>query len=304
MIPPADPAAGPEGGSAWWAVAADGARLRLAAWPGARGTVILLPGRGEHVEKYGHVARALADRGFGLLLLDWRGQGLSSGRRPGEPGALRRFDDYQRDMAVLMAAAEGRPRPWLMISHSMGGGIAFRALQPGGAAEGRVAGAAFCAPMWGLGVGTLRRMGAWGITTLARRLGQGHRLTPGTAPFSYAATVDFAVNDLTSDLDEFLCLRRQLTAHPELALGGPTLHWLGEAIAETGWIRRQPCPALPVAVGLGSAERIVDPGAIRRMAARWPGARLDLYPGARHEILLEAPVHRTAFLDRALALLG
>lgn len=294
-------AEGPPGGTAWWARAADGPRLRLARWPGERGTVILFPGRTEYVEKYGHTALALADRGWGLLTIDWRGQGLSARAGGVRAGHVRRFSDYQDDVAVLMAAAQRLPRPWLMIAHSMGGGIGFRTLtaSPTGAPFDA---AAFCAPMWGLGITGLRRAAAWGISTLARHARQGHRLTPGTSPLSYVMNTEFATNDLTSDPDEFAWLRRQLSAHPELALGGPSLGWLGEALGEIAWIRRQPMARLPVAVGLGTDERIVDPAAIRRMAAAWPGARLDIYDGARHEILMERPDHRTAFLDRAIAL--
>ena len=295
-------AEGPPGGEAWWAAAADGTKLRLAFWPGAAGTVVLFPGRTEYVEKYGRTAAELAPRGFGLLTIDWRGQGLSARVGGVKAGHVRRFTDYQQDVALLLAALRERalPRPWLMIAHSMGGGIGFRTLADGAPFDG----AAFSAPMWGLGGTGLRRAAAWGISTLARHLRQDGRLTPGTSPLSYVMNTDFAVNDLTSDPQSFAWLRRQLAAHPELALGGPSLRWLGEALAEIGWIRRQPLPKLPVAVGLGSAERIVDAEAILALARRWPGARIDIYEGARHEILMEGPAHRTAFLDRALALAG
>lgn len=297
-------AEGPPGGTAWWARAADGTRIRLALWPAARarGTVLIFPGRTEYVEKYGHTAAALVDRGFCVITLDWRGQGLADRPAGITSGHVRRFADYQADVAVLTTAAAARalPRPWLMIAHSMGGSIGFRSL-----AEGLpVQAAAFCAPMWGLGVTGLRRAAAWGISALARHARQDHRLTPGTSPLSYVMNVDFADNDLTSDAEEFAHLRRQLAAHPEMALGGPSLRWLGESLAEIGWIHRQPFPRLPVAVGLGTEERIVHPAPIRRMAEAWPGATLDLYDGARHEILMERPEHRRRFLDRAVALLG
>lgn len=250
------------------------------------------------MEKYGRTAAALAARGWGVLTIDWRGQGLSARPAGISAGHVRRFTDYQADVAVLLGAAAALPRPHLMIAHSMGGGIGFRTLAAGAAIDA----AAFCAPMWGLGVTGMRRAAAWGISTLARHVRQGHRLTPGTSPLSYVRDADPATNDLTSDLEQFAWLQGQLAAHPELALGGPSLGWLGEALGEIAWIRRQPFPRLPVAVGVGSDERIVDPAAIRRLAEAWPGARFDLYPGARHELLLERPDHRAAFLDRALAL--
>ena len=66
-------------GAAFWLTAADGVRLRVGLWshPGAQGTVLLLPGRTEYVEKYGRAAADLRSRGYATLAIDWRGQGLA-----------------------------------------------------------------------------------------------------------------------------------------------------------------------------------------------------------------------------------
>ena len=42
-----------------------------------KGTVVLLPGRNECIEKYFETIRNLTDRGLGVATLDWRGQGGS-----------------------------------------------------------------------------------------------------------------------------------------------------------------------------------------------------------------------------------
>jgi len=64
-----DVARGPDGGFAVWAKAPDGVRLRFGIWPtkGAKGTVFLLPGRTEYIEKYGMAAGYLARAGFGVI---------------------------------------------------------------------------------------------------------------------------------------------------------------------------------------------------------------------------------------------
>ena len=56
-------------------------------------------------------------------------------------------------------------------------------------------------------------------------------------------------------------------------------------------------PDLPTLTILGSAEKIVDPEAVKAYMARWPGAEFDLLDGAEHEVLMEAPVYR----DRVMA---
>src|SRR5689334_11979155 len=57
------------------------ALLRYALWSArgtSRGTILLLTGRGEFLEKYAtEVVGELLDRGFAVAAIDWRGQGLS-----------------------------------------------------------------------------------------------------------------------------------------------------------------------------------------------------------------------------------
>ncbi|MBW2666702.1 MAG: alpha/beta hydrolase, partial [Deltaproteobacteria bacterium] len=60
--------------------AADGTVLRVARWlpsGGTRGTVVILNGRTEFVEKYFEVIGDLLRRHYAVATLDWRGQGLS-----------------------------------------------------------------------------------------------------------------------------------------------------------------------------------------------------------------------------------
>ena len=58
----------------------DGVSLRFARWappPGRKGTVVVLQGRAEFIEKYFETVRDLRARGFAVATFDWRGQGLS-----------------------------------------------------------------------------------------------------------------------------------------------------------------------------------------------------------------------------------
>jgi lysophospholipase len=47
---------------------------------------------------------------------------------------------------------------------------------------------------------------------------------------------------------------------------------------------------------------VVDLAPIHLRMAGWPGGRLDIYPGAEHEVPMELPVHRGRFLDEAAKL--
>ena len=296
---------GPPGGRAVWLDAADGVRLRAARWPARgepRGTVLLFPGRTEFCEKYGPVAGALTSSGLDVLTIDWRGQGLS-GRLHSDPslGHVAGFADYQLDVAALTAhaAAEGLPRPWTLLAHSMGGSIGLAALHAGL----DVARAAFSAPMWGIGMTGRLRPVAWALSWAARRAGQGGRYAPGRGPVN-AEVLLFETNPLTTDRRWHDWMMRQVALHPDLSLGGPSLQWLIEALSETRRLRALPPPDVPALIGVGTEESIVDVGAIQALVRDWPGARLQTYEKARHELLMEAPETRDAFLADVAAFLA
>lgn len=298
----ADVARAPEGARAVWTRAQDGIRLRLAYWAGgAKGTVLIFPGRTEYIEKYGPAIARLTEAGHACLVIDWRGQGLSD-RIIADPmsGHVHEFVDYQSDVAALLhlAATLDAPGPYHLLAHSMGGCIGLRALHAGLP----VRSAALTAPMWGIRIHPALRPTAWALTTAARTVRQGHRYAPGTSSAAYVLAAPFEDNFLTRDRTMWEFMRTQARTHPELGLGGPSLHWLNEALAETRLLRARPAPDIPCYAAVGTRERIVDPVAIDSLMGTWPGGRLDLFSGAEHEILMELPEVRDTFLDRALAL--
>lgn len=263
---------------------------------GAAGTVLLFPGRTEYAEKYGPVARWLGARGLSVLTIDWRGQGLSARLLPDAGiGHVVAFPDYQRDVAALLGAADalGLPEPRHLLAHSMGGAIGLRALTEGLP----VASAAFSAPMWGIVLATGLRPVARALGWASRPLGLAERYAPGTGRSMYIDGAPFEGNLLTTDREAYRWLRAQTTAHPELALGGPSLGWLHEALVEEVALARLPSPGVPCLCGLGSEEGIVSAAVIRERMSRWPGGRLMILEGARHELLMERAALREAFLS-------
>ena len=116
----------------------DGLRLRAAYWipeGGSRkGTVCVIQGRAEFIEKYYEVVRELLQRGFAVVAFDWRGQGLS-GRQVKNPrkGHVRRFADFRRDIEAIrdQVLVPFMPEPHFALAHSMGGAIALNAAYEG-----------------------------------------------------------------------------------------------------------------------------------------------------------------------------
>lgn len=292
-----DVADGPEG-AAHFLTTSDGLRIRIAHWPrnDASGTVLIFPGRTEFIEKYGRTARDLARRGFTSLAIDWRGQGIAARLLPNPTlGHVWRFTDYQHDVAALVARAHALdlPRPWFLLAHSMGGCIGLRALTEGLP----VAAAAFTGPMWGIRIRPGMRPVAWSLSALARQVRLGHLLTPGQPADTYLLRAAFEDNTLTGDPEMFSHMQRQLQTHPDLALGGPSLQWLSEALSEMRRLRRMPAPAVPALTMLGAREEIVDIAPVGQRMSTWPGSRLDVIDQARHEILMEIPAIRARVHD-------
>lgn len=291
-----------EGGRSFWLTASDGARLRMALWPkGDRGLVLLFPGRTEYIEKYGRATQELARRGYGVAVIDWRGQGLSD--RPKSDrmvGHVENFLQYQQDVAALLAKLEelGHPGPHYLICHSMGGCIGLRSLLRGL----DVRAVAFSAPMWGIKMAAGLKPAAHLISKAARLANQGQRYAPGTGAQTYVATAEFEGNVLTRDAETYAWMQAQASAHPDLSLGGPGMQWLDEAISECNALEKLPSPAIPAYCALGDKEQVVAAQPVKNRMTRWPGGTLDIMADAEHEIMMEVPATRTRFFDRATQL--
>ncbi len=299
-----DVARGPDGGRAVWVRTADGVRLRVAHWPGSRrGTVFLFPGRTEYVEKYGIIAAGLTARGFDVLSIDWRGQGLAD-RLLDDPmiGHVGRFLDFQLDVDAMLALAHevGVPEPYHLVAHSMGGCIGLRSLHRNLPFDAVV----FTGPMWGIAAKPHLRLASWTISTLAHAVGHATGRVPSTAATSYVLSDAYEDNMLTTDRDMWDYMVEHMHKIDGIGLAGPSLNWLYEALRETHDLRRLGPAEQPCLTIVGGNERIVDVRAIRSVMGRWDNGRLVVQPGLEHEIMMEGPAVRERFFDEADALFG
>lgn len=295
----------PAGGEAIW-LDAGGVRIRAAFWKGGtRGTVLIFTGRTEYIEKYGRVAAQMVARGFSVVSLDWRGQGLSD-RIAADPmkGHVQRFEDYQADINALMAAPEmaDMPGPLILLCHSMGGCIGMRAL-----VDGRLKPALtiMSGPMLDIELAPHMRIGASLMSSLAVRFGKEEAYAPRPrTDQSYVQAEDFATNMLTHDEGYYDWMRMHLEQEPGFALGGPTLGWMRAAFDEMAALSAAPAPKAPMVIFLGDREQIVGPKAIRTFDSRTPSCRLEVLERCKHETLMETPDVQAkvwAVIDEVLA---
>ena len=161
---------------------------------------------------------------------------------------------------------------------------------------------AFSAPMLGLAQSPALGALIGALAAAARPFGLDRGYAPTTGPDFGLPSMAFETGNLTTDRAQFDRMQAQIRTDPRLSLGGPTLRWMGAAIAEMRALAALPSPAVPALFGLGGAEAIVSAQAIRDRVARWPQAALADYPGAKHELLMERDAVRADFLGRVLAL--
>ena len=225
----------PAGGCVNWLQRAnddDDARLRVAHWPTphgmqAKGTVLLLGGYAEFIEKYFETVGNLLQRGFAVLTFDWRGQGMSSRVLTDDDdgfhrGYIESFDVHLSDLQLVVSYLDSLalPGPQYLIAHSMGGNLALRLLQD---QPHRFEKVVLSAPMLGLiGIPT------WFVCVMSSwycRQGRGERYAWGSKPLNLAQPV----NVVTSCTARFERTMRILRKEPQLLTSGVTWGWLRAA---------------------------------------------------------------------------
>lgn len=266
---------------------------RLAETAPLTGSVLLLTGRCEFMEKYGEQARDWAARGWRVHGCDWRGQGGSSRYLPARhKGHVPDFDCFLDDLAAVQAELiAAAPRPLVVFAHSMGGHIALRF---GAERDATWDGLILSAPM--LGIRTIPERIAVALARTMVRLGRGGAYAPGQ--LDYAEELQrFDGNVLTSDPVRFRAALDAIRANPDLALGGITWGWLDAAYRSIETLlRRDPLENIRMKVLLLSAgqDRVVISQRHADLVARLPNARLKLYPTAQHELMMEHDSIRTS----------
>jgi lysophospholipase len=287
----------PEGGVVEWLTALDRTRFRVARFIArnpSRGTVVLLNGRTEFIEKYFEVIGDLHERGYAVATLDWRGQGMSDRPLPNRhKGHVDNFESYVSDLRqfVTQFVEPGCPAPYRLLCHSMGGNIGMRYL---GRYSETFESAVFSAPMWGIGKhartpSLLRLVG--GAANLLRL---GSAYVPGGKDYGDSDR-NFEDNVLTHDPTRFARFAAQVKAQPQLELGAPTFEWARQGIASMDIIHAPgfaETVQTPIRICSASADALVSLEAQKLLAARLPDAKQVVIEGAKHELLMESDTYR------------
>lgn len=288
----------PEGAQCVTVTTRDALSLRACYVPheNPRGTILLMGGRADYMERYFETMRDFQSRGYCVVSFDFRGQGGSQ-RLHANPlrGHIRDFRQYDDDVAAVMEeiVLPRCPKPHFAVAHSTGGHVLLRVLRTETWFEKAVA----LAPLLGIQYGKWPQPVVRTLLMGAHLLNLGWLFLPGHNKKPLGP--EHFPNPLTTDKRRWMRDITTLQEAPQLGLGGPTFSWLRAArrsLAELGSLGRRnrlTCPTLIIGSGL---DRIVDTEATRIFAERVPGVSLVIIDEALHEIPTERDEIRNQFL--------
>ena len=281
----------------------DGYTIRYGIWHcqkvERRGSILLLGGRREFMEKYEETIGELNQRGFDVYSFDWRGQGLSSRLLDNRhKGFIDSYDTYLQDLHLFFntKVEPSAVSPLIILGHSMGGHIALRFIHGHPDVADQVV---LTSPMVNILTSPVPRGLIRFVAWCAVKAGLKHIYALGSG--DYDPDEKFERNWLTSDSERFMDEKTKIAKNPDLTLGGITYGWLSatfESIDRThdsGFAEKITTPTLIISAG---DDKIVSNDAQRRISNLLKHCRVTEISGARHEILVETDAVRSVFWDQ------
>ena len=271
----------------------DGVQIRYAKWPAlsanAKGTILVLQGRGEYIEKYFEVVDELRNRDYAVVTFDWRGQGRSQ-RLLSNPDKshVESFDQFRLDFDVIFneIVMKGCPSPFSILAHSTGGAVALSVAEK---YQSNLKQIVLSAPFVDFG-----ELGfpPWLIGTIATfysTIGLGRVSTPSSGEQAYLG-LPFGSNTLTSDLERYERYSKVLAEAPDLKVGPPTYAWVyaaHKALARFKQPDFSKSLQLPILFVTAGADQVVSSVAAKKLSEKISAAKHLKIDEAMHELLVE-----------------
>lgn len=265
---------------------------RVAAPENSRGCVLFWIGWGEWLEKYASTAQAFNTRGFEVIILERRGQGLSSRFMDDRTkGWLPDFRELIADFDAFYAQYfAGESAPLLLAGHSMGAHLLLRWYVEANPPE-NIHGLILLSPMIRVLTSPFSYATAQLICFFANLFGLGRYCAPGQSGFDQV-NVAFNKNVCTRDEEQYKGMIVALRDNPMLKVGGITYGWLASAFRSAEALMKRlrlGAPQGPYLVLGSENDPLVETQAIKEIAALLPNCESHFYVGAAHELLHETP---------------
>lgn len=293
----------PEDHKAGYFTGCDGRQIRYAVFrstgQNAKGTIVLLQGRNECIEKYFETIRNFTEAGFWVATFDWRGQGGSERiLRNRKRGFVRRFRHFEDDLKIFLEqiVLPDTRIPFYAIAHSMGGLILLSA-SPNIA--NRIDRIVLLAPFIGTHVSGLKLFVTKFFLGLLSLLGL------GSLPIiRRRQSAEERFNVLTSDEKRFVRNDKIFETYPEFETGVPTIKWLNLMFKAMKQVNKQEHLeriTIPTIIIAGSHDGIVPIQSVEDISTKFRAGQLIPFDGARHELVSEVDIYREPTLAAAIA---
>ena len=293
----------PDGVNADFITSADGTEIRYAKWPvslnDAKGTFIVLQGRGEYIEKYFEVVGELRSRGFSVVTFDWRGQGRSQRLlNDSVKSHVDSFEQYALDFETVFKdiVLQDCPSPHYVLAHSTGGAVMLSVAHKYQKNLHKVVLSApfvdfgkLGFPPWLIGI----------ISKLFCAIGLGRIATSSSENAPYLG-LPFDKNTLTSDPERYEKFSKVLADAPDLKVGSPTYSWVRAAHYTLSEFKQLDFGAslhLPFLIVTAEADQVVSIKAAKQLSQKLPRANYLEIKTAKHELLVESNEIRQQFWE-------
>lgn len=263
----------------------------------ARECIVILPGKGEPIEKYAEVVHSL---NFGLtygryqyFLMDHRGQGSSERLIPEDSykGHVDYFENYILDVKEFMdevVSHSGCDNSYL-LAHSMGAGIgiALDMEYPGYFKK-----MGLISPMLKVKTTPYPYAVARAMVKANVFLGKKKEFAPGQE--TWTGERDFEKNKFTNSEVRYEMTMDIFDLYPKAKLGGVTNNWLYEVMKKTDDMRKHyDVSKTPSRVYIAGTELYSDEKEMERFCVETHQCEARFFKFSKHEILMDKDVNRS-----------
>ena len=263
----------------------------------ALGTILLLQGRTEDIEKYREVIYDLYLKKYNVVTLDWVGQGGSDhlSKVSSEYGHLDDFDSLRRDLELLLSQDEVKSyigsQPLFIIAHSMGANVATLFLQKN---PEMVDKAALVSPMYDIITKPFPEWLALYVLKILELVGLGDDKAIMSPEFSPSE----ANNVTTSKIRRDLAFNERVGNKKHLV--GPPTNSYGRAALEATRMVKENANKIktPVLMFQAGVDKIVETKGQDEVCNLMQDCRKILYKNGMHELMMEQDYIRTDLFDK------
>ena len=252
---------------------------------GPKGTVLLLHGFTENIEKFSEVIYGFLKEGYSVATLDQRGHGRS-GRTEGVKSLdvthVGRFDDYLTDVELVYDRwMKDAKAPRILFGQSMGGAVSILTLERGMLSFDK---AILTSPMVAPSTGGFPAWTGAAICRGAILLGKAKERIFLSKPYTGDEKFEDSCAKSRERFDWYDEMKRTT---PVFQNSSPSYRWTLESMKVCGRILAKGVPekvSIPVLIFQASEDYTVEGKPQELLASRLPKGTLKRIENARHEI--------------------